>query len=911
MKKRIISIILVTLLMVTSLPSFAKAASTPVPEYVSQLLESLGIMSSTEANIDREVQRNYVAQVLLNLSKLDNGTATGTYYTDVPAESVNAYAIEKMTELGYFRGVGGGLFNPDGYIAVNDMARLLLQYAGYGVALSNPAVTSAAYKNVGVSGYATYRDLAHMIFNVLCMDAMNITEFTQTGSSFEINKDVTVMADLFNVYEVKGTVIENDLTGLWGDSTLIENHFKLETTNGKLLLDTGKTDADSNIGKHITVFYQYDREMGTRKVLSYNVERASSVYELDLSVFDFASSTENELKYKEGKVKKEVRYNSMTSVIYNGTFYTDAGFSFENLTGLDGSITVIDNNLDKVADVFVITAYKTYVVKSVVLSDGRVFSKNTDEVVVLNEEKYDKYSLSNMGGKKAYLEDFMPGVVISVAQNATTSEKKVLKAYVAEEKVEGKATSVYDEDGRRFLEMGGETYELLPDVEVPDLGKQITAYINPFGKIAAINAGLSSEFLFGLITGVSIDAKEQNLKIKLLNTDSEYVEYVVAENVKYDGEKIKSYKTVYDKIASVPALKVNDGTFEKGIFPIHYELNAEGKISLIDTSSVGANEDKLSSMTKMDAAPSSTLMGDYVLGAEVATKADTPVFAVSGPIVNGAITYDIINNDTYTSCNVISDYSPPRSFSYAAYTMNAEKKYADFILTHTNSTDWDAGKDDSILIIDKISYVYDEDLEMMLPKVEGYEAGIKRSVVVSAESVENFNSLDLKQGDGIRYTTAAGKMTRVENNRPTISHYEDGFQIRAIREAEHELDRLKTGYDNFYLIYGYVLEREGDIMTIAFKSPGAYASGVNSGTKLPGTRSNEELSGAKAVVKLPANVAVTVYDPTREDEKVFAGTYDEILDYDSVGEECSFVALRYRNYVLSDIVVLNNSSLYR
>ena len=219
MKKRIFSLILSVVILATSFTALAQDTAVkkvvPVPAYAATLLEELGIMNSTEANTDREVQRGYLAEILLKLLKIDGGTATGNYYSDVTADSTNAYAIEKMTELGYFRGVGGGVFNPDGYIAVNDTARLILQLAGYGVALSNPTVTNEIYKNVGVSGVTTYRDLAHMIFNVFNMNAMSVTELTQSGGNFSVNKNLTVMADLFDVYEVKGTVVENDITGLW------------------------------------------------------------------------------------------------------------------------------------------------------------------------------------------------------------------------------------------------------------------------------------------------------------------------------------------------------------------------------------------------------------------------------------------------------------------------------------------------------------------------------------------------------------------------------------------------------------------------------------------------------------------------------------------------------------------------
>ena len=100
MKKRIISIILAALMMVAPMATFAQETvarkTTPVPEHVAQLLEAIGVMNATEANTERDVQRGYVAQILLNLSKIDEGSATGAYYTDVNNSTPYGYAIEKM-----------------------------------------------------------------------------------------------------------------------------------------------------------------------------------------------------------------------------------------------------------------------------------------------------------------------------------------------------------------------------------------------------------------------------------------------------------------------------------------------------------------------------------------------------------------------------------------------------------------------------------------------------------------------------------------------------------------------------------------------------------------------------------------------------------------------------------------------
>jgi len=913
-RKRIISVILACLMLITSFSVLAQEntvkVSTPVPEYVTQLLDSLGIMNSSEANSDREITRGYAAEILLKLTGIGDGVATGTYYSDVSADSAYAYAIEKMTESGYFRGVGGGQFNPDGYIAVNDMSRLLLQFAGYGLTLSNSTVTIDIYKNVGMSGNVTYRDLAHMIFNLFCMDAMSVTELTPSGANFGINKNLTVMADLFDVYEVKGTVTENDLTALWGDSSLNENEFILKTANGNLKINSGKTDAGSNIGKYLRVFCQYEKDIDSLVALSYGIERSNGVYDVNLLDFDFASSTETELKYIQGEKIQKVKYNSQTSIIYNGTYYTDAGFDFMDLSGLEGNITVIDTNSDNIADVFDVTAYKTYIVKSVVLSDGRVFSKNTDEVIVLNDEEYDKFSLTDVNGVKMYLEDFVPGTILSVAKNASSSEKQVLKAYVCNDSINEKISSIYEENGKTIIEVGERTIPVLNCAgELPRIGAAVGIKLSVFGNVAYFDYSTPDSNNYAIITDVFKDGAKTY--IKLFETDESYEEYPIANNVKIDGVKYTSQREVYNTLLSTSSLKIGSVSLPNGVTPIIYKQNAEGEISYIDTPLKGRSEDPYT-LTKINTSngDAGVLIGDLVIGGEVAVNTYTPVFRFNAVITDNKIDFDYVNDPGYTWCMPISDLSTPRSMDYVAYKTNPDSKYADMIVTYSNYSGWDPDENDGIFLVEDVYNGYDSETDQWLIKIRGYQAGVKKDYFVADTYTDSFNALDINKGDAIRFSLGAyDHIARIEGDRPTISHKEDGFYIRNVIKAGEALTDFTNGYDNLMLLYGYALEREDNLLKISYKDVGAYAAGEGNGLFLDGTRSDADMEGKEVLVRIPSSVPVTVYDPTA-DEEVYQATYDEILAYDNVGTNCSMVLLRYRNQKLAEIIVLNNASLY-
>ena len=81
------------------------------------------------------------------------------------------------------------------------------------------------------------------------------------------------------------------------------------------------------------------------------------------------------------------------------------------------------------------------------------------------------------------------------------------------------------------------------------------------------------------------------------------------------------------------------------------------------------------------------------------------------------------------------------------------------------------------------------------------------------------------------------------------------------------------------------------------------------GKLIGGKRTVADLDGDKVIIRIPSSAPVTVYDP-ESDEKVYPGTYDEILSRDSVGNKCSLIALRYRSSKLAEVIVFNNASLF-
>ena len=207
-----------------------------------------------------------------------------------------------------------------------------------------------------------------------------------------------------------------------------------------------------------------------------------------------------------------------------------------------------------------------------------------------------------------------------------------------------------------------------------------------------------------------------------------------------------------------------------------------------------------------------------------------------------------------------------------------------------------------------MSTVYDEITEETLISVHGVGNGFERDVTVSPEYEEDFKKIGLVCGDAIRYSEDAyERLIDVEDDQAVIKHTKDsdgkynGIEVGNISKGRTDVKDFRDDTYATHMIYGYVLERNDNYIKVSVISPG---------NKVDGTRASGDMDREAVLVNIPAGIPITVYDPSKT-EKVYAATYDEILDYKHSGRNCSFVALHFRSAKLIELVVLNDYDLFK
>ena len=887
-----------------------------VPENISGLLQALGLLDESEIVSGGYVTRGFAAEVL---SRVDNryygGRELGKMYRDVSADNMYAYAIETMSECGYLFGTGDGNFAPDEYITPAQMATILLRLAGYpNNSIANSPEFSKVLKNAGGYDKLSYSGLANMLYNFLDVNIVEMSgSFSAVNPSYTKSSTETILDNCLDIEKVKGVITENGITGLWAGTDLKKDRVTVSDNSINTVIEIGETDIGSMMGVYVEAYCKYDDSKDISVCVYYNVvEGRNEINEIDLFDIDFAESDESQIQYyPEGSKKYRVRYNRKTAVIYNGTYYQDTVAILNKVSDKDGKITAIDNDGDGVADVLNVEAYDTFIVNSVVLSNSTVFFKNTNNSISLKEEDYDLFSLTDESGNDFFIEDFVDGTVVSVAQNSAGADKKVIRVLVCEQTANGTVTAAYQNDfARDVVQLDNlEEYLLLSGVALPNIGQGVIVMLNAFGRAAWIDYSNVGEFAYGIITDVKMNRKAGGVTVKMITAQNTIEKFEIATKLIVDRATYRNMDALYTKLTRTDNISVGNHKLPAGVYPVRYKLRPDGTLGELDTdkrdSVAGENEGTLEFFDSGHR----MFQTEMVMGGIFALKSSTPVFMISGSTSGGIIEKEYFEDTKYTSMSNVSGLmSTAHKYDYAAYKVYKDSLYADFIII---SSTWGQAYEDKLFVVEKITMDYDEVNGTAVKCVQGVENGIEKQLIVSGFYEDEFDEIGLVCGDVIRYKADKyGQLIYIEEtggNSWVVKHKlsdaaSKTIDINNISSGRTNLSDFRDEAYSTQMIFGYVKERRGNFITVCVIQPNTH--------NLDGKRSSTDMAKDTVLIKVPDTTQITMFDPTKTD-KVFAATYDEILDYKHNGSNCSLVALHFRTGRLLDAVVLNDYSLYK
>ena len=911
-KVRFTAFFVILSMLCTTVTVLADETSYGVSELVREVVVSLGIMSNDEIDSAGYVTRAYAAKTVVAMSGNEySAEARGNMFVDVPDNCLYAAEIEIAASNSLVFGIGGGKYGPNEAITDSDMAAILLRYAGYERVGASYSVRSELFKGVNMSDVLTYKDLANMVYNTLRLNVVSVSGISNGKAEYSVDSNKTVMNNAFDVYEMTGIIEQNGLTGLYTNTEIREDEISVSASNGKFVFKIGETDIAKMIGRKATVYYKDDKD--APYVISYVAsEQMNNITKISVTNINFGTVAANQFEYMaEDNKEKKIKSNSRTAVIYNGAYYY-GNFSMTLLTAMEGTVTAIDNNMDRITDVFVIDAYIPAVIKSVFLNDKFVLDMNNNKID-LDPEHYHHFELKNADGSNGNIEELEMDQVISVAIS-NSGEKNIIKVIVSNDTVSGSVSGLsYDQYGNPLITLGAEEdYRIMNSItNSPSVGQDVKLLLTAFSNVADVIFGGSGNTPFAVVAGYKYERREDALKITMILGDNRRVEYNVKNPIRIDGVKAKNPFEAYSLLetaANDSDTQIDLGSagsdhpkVKRGVFPVLYKLRENGELMSIDTPYQSAEENI---ETLHPAEYGHYYKRNNIIGNVVAVKSSTPALDILSELSDGEVSIDSIKDSMYTSMKTISGISDSTYFMATYKIGDTSKLYADFAVFFNA---WGAkSSGSSFMIFDKQCTVWDKQQDSMTYEISGYSQGNYVTYTIADLYKSNYEGMTFNKGDIIQTAEDSnGRVTHIrEITKVNIATAptDGSIVINNISEGETDTAHIKEYGDSRYIFYGYVLEREGDVIKIKLLPLNTTVNGADKS-------SINGMAGEELLLRIPSDVALTVYD-IKHDE-LYIGSYDEIYPKDKFGTACSLIAFRYASNTIKDGVVYNYDTLQK
>ena len=629
--------------------------------------------------------------------------ASTTSFTDVPANYWAAGYINIATQAGIIKGYGNGKFGPDDLVNYEDALTMVVRALGYEHAIGSAGyptgyitkagelgLTSGVNGNVGVA--ANRGTVAAIAFNALDVPLMlqkgygTFTQWVAYDGTDDTSKK-TVLSEYHDTAKIQGTVnsIKYKTTNASSkDDTVsvtvtngLKNRFEIglksdgTLTNVPVTMNVGASDAANFVGKKVVMFVAYDEFEDECTVAS--LYEASSVDSIVLSLADIDSVSGTTVKYYNENNKLTTitvaDVSDLTKVYYNGI--KGAASSWSDILDLSGTVEfslIGDGSYDY--DTTYVTAYSTFVVKSVRAASSSVTSKfanGTRTIYFDPEDTSYKASLVDADGKAMDFKDLEENDVLML-KYVNDGSVDIYDAYIVNNTVSGTVTALSGSSAAgstdRSVTIDGKDYDVAKNVESKigktiKLGDEGTYYLNDNDEIVYFDATLIRSDNYGFVIADDVDTGlSKKYQVQIVGKDNSVTIFDLANKVKVgkygaytvNGATVNKYDTVqYDAVDAY-----NDSIKNyRGV--VTYKLNSANEVSTIclaDKTSTG--DDKYDNLYEFVTNASATYDADrdaFKVGSKYYYITDSTVIFNAGYEKVTSGTPSVFNDDTEVIAN--------------------------------------------------------------------------------------------------------------------------------------------------------------------------------------------------------------------------------------------------------------------
>ena len=839
--KKIAVFILCAVIALQSLPVSAKTSASGSEKAILQKLEII----PADKKGDETVSRLDFAVSISKILGMDNMQGSGeTYYIDVPYTDERAAAINFVTASGIMSGMGGGKFEPDKKITVQQATAAvvnLLGYAEYAKTVgSYPDSYNVVASELGLTSGVKQSPDAELSYDgmtALLSNAINTDMMLQTSLSekpkYEVVSDNTLLLKKMKIKTVKGVVKGSYRSALTEYSYAGYNEINIDGVNYNI----GDYDVSDLIGCYVTAYFTDDDD----EELICIEKNDKKTKELVIDAEDFVSYSDKQIEYNDSEKDKNMtaRIDKDADVLYEDT---PLGIYDENTFVIsDGSIKLIDNDGDGMYNVISVKPVYTLAVKSINYEKKSIvdYFSDTNGLDLKNVED-DNITVSDGNGKKLKFTDISEGNVLTWSKDSTGTYYSF--TVMREAVVEGSVSEI-SRGNIPYVSVNDTDYKIAPGFKatydtVLKIGDSGILYIDFRGRAVGFRAdkGAAKTWSFGyLLKTYKDDSEEEKYYLKML-TESGSIENVpVVERFYIDFVQVAKE----NRESAIAALSEQ---------VIRYRTNSDGEVTKIDTEGNDTAEGSLAKKYE------STSIGYKGLGVNsftnmAAVDSRTVVFVI--PIGGGAAS-DYTKRD-------MSYFQNDTSYNIVAYG-KSDSIVSDVIVVRKNNNTIDSSSVERGIIKEVSRGLNEED--------EG--VGILNLYVLSGSSVKEEKIFVANTVD--------------------ISGLVTGQMIEYSKNIKDEIINLKVQYDyknNIKSGFSSIGSNMGATGRAVFGKVAKFEDGQILIVDDEASNVNTAVGEIFSYKTFQSQGRVYVYDTEKRKDPVTKASDGDIFDYASTGENCS------------------------
>lgn len=865
------------------------------------LLTSAGVIS-LESDFDptETVTRAEFAAYTAAAIKAENSMSL-SYFTDVPMNHWASDSINSLVEIGAINKASDGLFNPDRAITYAEACKIMTVITGYTVYVDpngdmTQYVTIANSAGFGIvpteAGKLNRADAIKLVYNSMRVDMMKVSV---KGNSYTVKADKD--NNLFSVYHN----ITFDNARL--EATFEKRMVNVKLNDGEVLIGGTQYYADASVvpeeyfGREINFAYRTDKKDVDMTVLyaepKFSDDKIQIMYDDAVSfndntrqmVYDVGGETRTKLKTD--TASKNVQ------IVYNGRLYTkELKPRIEEFVKGErkGTIELISSRGNGETDLIVVTSYEIFGKYAYNGLTETFYGKNTT-IDIGDYENFIIYDTNHIVHKESELTS-------GPYMLAATPDKDSLTIIICMVKAEGILESIGDSE----VKIGGTVYEAddkfwKENSSRFNIGVAYTVYLDLYGKIVDMTVGGVGGMRTGYVIRAVIpdDTPDEAILLKLYTQDDGTLQwYDLTSKVVIDGKRYR-LSNVKDIVAAFPgnsSITGSDVHLDRQV--IRYRINEDGKIAEIDTTIVGASEDKSTTLRQTTngrqkqyyrGGQKSIGMTGYI-DSSYAKFLVVPVTNENGEVVvKGNVVED--NEERYANNYALEDWE---YLTYELYKYSSDTVASDLVVLYIEPLE----PDYNVCMFDEFTKEVDEDGDVV-SKLCGFTMGSEAKYTL--DDMVDISKLDLNRGDIVRFETSPSgdvvysvtKMYDVET---------DGFC-----SYEGQSGGWATNPDRYWYGSAYA-EETSNQWAQKYQLMRGYPQDLQNGVLSISHTLSMAYEGKSSAIFKASGLPVTVYEPSRIKDELYSAQLTDILTYKMVGDNCDYMLISSKDANYKQIFII-------